>query len=333
MKNNKIVLAIILFLIVAAGITFWAVNKSRVEKINNKPEAQLQKIIIAEFNENFLYAPLYIAQDKGFFKEEGLDVTIVPTGGDEKTFAALLSGDAQFGVADPTFVAIAGEKGQPGKVISSILSGVPFWGVAKDKNIPEITKPSELREYSVATFPSPSTAYALQERMFKDGNLKPNIKETAFGSLLASLEAGKVDIALELEPTVSTAIKNGHKIVYALADYYPEFAITGVTALPEYLKNNPETAIKVVSAIQKSLDYIRSNPDDVAQTLVKRFPEVSIDIAKEAVKNMIEANVFPKTTNISEASWNAAIELRKEAGDLKKDAPYSNYVTSEFSIK
>lgn len=333
MKNNKIVVAIILFLIVAAGVIFWVVNKSNVEKVNNKPEVKLQKITIAEFGEVFLYAPLYIAQDKGFFKEEGLDVTIVPTGGDEKTFAALLSGDAQFGVADPTFVAISGEKGQPGKVISSILSGVPFWGVAKDKNIPEITKPAELGKYSVATFPSPSTAYALQEKMFKDGGLKPNIKETAFGSLLASLEAGKVDIALELEPNVSAAVKSGDKIVYALASYYPEFAITSVTALPDYLKNNPETAVKVVSAIQKSLDYIRSNPDDVAQILVKRFPEVNIDVAKGAVKNMIEADVFPKTTNISEASWNTAIELRKEAGDLKGDAPYSNYVTSEFSTK
>jgi len=331
MKNkNKLIIVLVLIIILVVIFAFY---KANVLKTSNQ-NTQLKEITIAEFGEVFLYAPLYIAQDKGFFNEEGLDVKIIPTGGDEKTFAALLSGDAQFGVADPTFVAISGEKGQPGKVISSILNGVPFWGVAKNKNISEITQPSELGNYSVATFPSPATAYVLQEKMFKDGGLKPNIKETAFGSLLASLESGRVDIALELEPNVSLAVKNGNKIVYSLSSYYPDFAMTGVTALPEYLKENPEVAQKVVSSIQKSLDYIRNNPEDSAKILVERFPDVNIDVAKNAIANMIKSNVFPVTTNISEEAWNSATELRKNIGDLKSDAPYSSYViTSEFLKK
>lgn len=58
-----------------------------------------------------------MAIDGGYFAEEGLDVSLVTTGGDEKTWAAVISGNASFGVADPTFVAISDARGVPGRVV------------------------------------------------------------------------------------------------------------------------------------------------------------------------------------------------------------------------
>ena len=321
---NKITLGIVGVLVLAV-IGFFVYQQSP------KQPQTLQKITIAQAFEVFLYAPLYVAQEKGFFKDEGLDVNITTAGGDEKAFAALLSGDAQFAVGDPTFVAVSGERGQPGKVIAAILRGVPFWGVAKKANIGTITSPSGLNGYSVATFPSPSTAYVLQKKMFQTANIKPNIKETAFGSLLVALDTGAVDIALELEPNVSTAVKNGDHIVYSLNDYYPEFAITGMTALPSYVEQNPETTQKAVKALQKAMTYIRQHPNEVADFLITKFPDVPKDIAENAVQNMIKAGVFPSDTVITKAGWEAAIQARLDVGDLKSTAPYENYVTTNFS--
>lgn len=62
------------------------------------------------------------------FAQEGIQIEIVNTTGDDKTFAAVIGGSATFGIADPTFVAIAAEKGFKGKVIASIVNGVPFFG-------------------------------------------------------------------------------------------------------------------------------------------------------------------------------------------------------------
>jgi len=52
----------------------------------------LRKITIAQYGEVFWYAPVYVTFAEGFFADEGLDVTFVSTGGDEKTWAALVSG-------------------------------------------------------------------------------------------------------------------------------------------------------------------------------------------------------------------------------------------------
>lgn len=320
---NKTALGIVAVVVVAL-IGYFVYAQTRGPQ-------ELQKITIAQAYEVFLYAPLYVAEEQGFFEKQGLDVNITTAGGDEKSFAALLSGDAQFAVGDPTFVAVSGEKGQPGKVVAAVLRGVPFWGVAKKADIPTISDPSGLNGYRVATFPSPSTAYTLQSNMFRAANLPPNLREGAPGALFPLLEAGTADIALELEPNVSTGIRNGYHVVYSLNDYYPEFAITGLTALPEYVEQNPETTQKVVNALQDAMEYIRSNPSEVADFLITKFPDVPRDIAESAVQNMITAGVFPNDTVITKAGWDAAIQARLDVGDLKSAAPFETYVITSFS--
>ena len=322
---KRAIIWIVIVVIVAAGI-YYIVTGSQTQ---TKAPAQLQNVTIAQAFQVFLYAPLYVAQNQGFFKDQGLNVNITTAGGDEQAFAALLSGDAQFAVGDPTFTAISGEKGQPGTVIASVLSGVPFWGVAK-ANIPMITSSAMLKGYKVATYPAPNTAYELQVAMFKSANLQPNIVQIAPGGLLPALAAGKVDIALELEPNVSTAVANGDHIVYSLSSYYPTFALTGVTVLPSYLQNNSTTAQEMVNALKQADDYIRANPTSTADFLGTMF-QVSSTIAESAVQNMLAAKVIPDSLVIDPQGWAAAIQLQVQTGDLKKAEPYSQYVNTTFA--
>ena len=56
------------------------------------------KITIAEVTHSMFYAPMYIAKNAGYFKDEGLDIDIITTPGADKVMAALLSKDAQIGL-------------------------------------------------------------------------------------------------------------------------------------------------------------------------------------------------------------------------------------------
>ena len=284
-------------------------------------EQQLENIKVAQFADFFLYMPLYLAEGKGFFKEQGLSVDIVSTGGDDKTFAAVISGDVHFGIADPTFVAIARSKGQSGKVIASIVNGVPFWGVTKNPKVPEIEDAKQLKGFTVATFPSPSTAFTLQEKMFENAGLKPQIRQAAFGALLPLLEVGQADIALELEPNVSTAVKGGARVVYSMAEMYGDFAITGVTTSDTLIVENPELVQRFVNAIQQAESYAHSNIDGTLAFALKRFPNLDPVVVEQSLKRVIDSNTFPKDTRISKEAWEKACQLRVDAGELPSIDP------------
>src|SRR5947207_1471153 len=59
---------------------------------------ELQKVRVAEVTRSIFYAPEYVALSKGFFKDEGLDVSLTTTAGGDKTMTALLSGGADIGL-------------------------------------------------------------------------------------------------------------------------------------------------------------------------------------------------------------------------------------------
>lgn len=58
-------------------------------------------ITVAEVTHSIFYAPQYVALEKGYFKDEGLNVSLIVTPGADKTMAALLSKDAQIGLMGP----------------------------------------------------------------------------------------------------------------------------------------------------------------------------------------------------------------------------------------
>jgi NitT/TauT family transport system substrate-binding protein len=295
------------------------------------PSTRTEKVVIAQAGDFFLYAPLYVAIDGGYFAEEGLDVSIVTTGGDEKTWASVLSGSASFGIADPTFIAISSTRGVPGKVVGEIVNGVPFWGVTFHKNLKPFVSPSDIDDLTVATFPSPSTAFTLQRKMFLDAGREPHIREGAFGTLVAMLRSGQADIALELEPNVSQVVADGGTVVYSMSQVYGDFAITGLTATPEFLAKHPQTAQKILNGLQRALNAIRGDREKALSILRKRFPEISASVARAALDRVIKDNIIPATLPVSENAWSKAIGLRLDVGDLKSAQSFSYYVDNTFA--
>lgn len=305
-KYFKTIITFVVLVIV--GVVIW-VNIP-------KEETGLRTVKVAQFGDVFIYTPLYLADAKGFFEEEGIKIELINTGGDDKTYSAVISGSAMFGIADPVFAAIAQEQGIEGRVIGGIVNGVPFWAITK-KDIPQITDARMLQPYSVATFSAPSTAYTVQKKMFQDAGLKPNIKQGAFGGLIPMLDAGQADIALELEPNVSTAIANGAKDVYSFVNTYPEFAFTGITTSLKTIESDQEIVQHFINAITKAEKYCHMYPDSAAFYMCKQYPETNPIIIRNAISRMVQSNALPQNAVISEEAWNAAVNIRYELGDLK----------------
>lgn len=297
---------------------------------------QLTPVTIAQFSHIFLYLPVYVAKDKGYFKEAGLDVNLVSTGGDEKTFAAVSSGNAQFGVADPTFVAIARQRGQGGKIVAQVVNGIPFWGVAFKDSIKPITKREDMSGLRIATFSAPSTSYTVMKDYL--GNKGHPVKATIVqgaptGSIVAMVKAGQADIAMELEPTASIAVSQGGHIVCSLQKEFGDFAITGLSTSEQYPKDHPEVVRGAVTALDRAMKFIHSDFEGTLVIAKKEFPEIKEEILRNALARMTEEGTIPKTPFMSKEGWDKAIALRKQVGDLTGAGEYESNVDMSFVNK
>lgn len=291
-----------------------------------RPQEQgphLSKVRVAQTGDFLLYAGLYVAKDAGIFNANGLHVEIVSTGGDEKSAAAVLSGQAEIGVGDPTFAAIANARGQDLKFFANVVNGVPFWGITFRPEVARQYEKTGLRGLKVATFPAPSTAFALQTKMFKDAGLPARIQEGAFGSLTGLLQARQAEIALELEPNVSLAQKRGATVLYSLAEANGDFAITGAVARRAYIQTNTREVKAYCRSIDQAFALIRATPDRAVQLLQTRFSDVPKDVIASAMRRVVAEGVIPSSTAVSEDAWAKALALRRSVGDLPEGQPVS----------
>ncbi|HYM77463.1 MAG TPA: ABC transporter substrate-binding protein [Candidatus Dormibacteraeota bacterium] len=299
-----------------------------------QPQLKLTPVVVNEAFEHLLYIGLYVAKDKGFFEQQGLDVKIETGGGDAQAFSALTSGSAQFAQGDPAFVAIASEKGWDGRVVAMAVDRVAIWGVTFDKSIKPFTDPVGFRGKTVATYPNPNTSYVVQKQLDEKAGLKlgrnTKILEVPFGTELSTLKNKQADIAQTIEPNVSQVELQGGVVAFSYPDAYGPLAFTGVMTSKKLIDENPQLIQKFVNAYEQSLQFIQSDFDGTFAIAEKRLPNLPPEVVRAALKRLINSGCIPKHAAVDGTSWQKLLQIRVDVGDLK-GMPQKTFFDNSFA--
>jgi len=295
----------------------------------------LEKVTIAQYGKArfLLYLPLYVAMEQGLFAKHGLDVDLKFAGNDDQIFAAVISGQAEFGVGDPVFTAISHDKGGPGKVIALMLTKLGISGVTNKDAIHQITTPKDLNGLRLSSFAEPSTTYTLLNEIKHKNNIDLQIVQAPFGGQIATLEAGKVDIANDIEPSVSIAEDKGYRVVFDLSALTDPQAITGITTTETVIKDHPATVQKVVDALQEAINLMYADPQISYQVARKIYSDLSDKVIHAAVDRMLHENMYPRSVVIPDDLWQRTIKTRVDSGELKKPQATTIAVDNDFALQ
>lgn len=287
-----------------------------------REQPQLTPVVVNQAFQHLLYIGLYVAVDKGFFAQQGLDVTIQTGGGDAQAFSALTSGSAQFAQGDPSFVAIAAEKGWDGRVVAMAVDRAAIWGVTFDKSIKPFTDPIGFRGKTIATYPNPNTAYVIQEQLDQKAGLvvgkNTKILQVPFGTELSTLKNKQADIAQTIEPNVSQVEARGGVVAFSYPDAYGPLAFTGVMTSEKLIRENPQLVQKFINAYEESLQYIQSNFDGTFAVATKELPDLPPDVVRTALKRLIDSGSIPKHARVNPDSWQKLLQIRVDVKDLQR---------------
>jgi NitT/TauT family transport system substrate-binding protein len=288
--------------------------------------------------QSLLYLPLYVAEDQGFFEEEGIDVEISTGGGGAQSWAAVLGGSAEFSIQDPVFVPKTQESGGEGVVVAGIQDAPTVFIIGADDTDVQ-SDLSVLEGKRVVVSPEPDTTWAFMTHLIEQNDLQDvELVNVAIGNELAAVSSGQADYALAVEPQITQGeVENGLHVVYSFSadpDWYP-FAFSSLTGLPSWIEANPEAAQGVVTAFQKASRAIYADPEAAIATAQAYFPDLAPEIVSAAVEREIAALGYPEDVLVSQDAWDRNLEIAAMTGNVaeypSEATSYENNVNTELA--
>lgn len=223
------------------------------------------------------FAFAYIAQEKGFFENEGLNVTLVENMGSEITGKAIGSGEYPIGIMSAEMAMIERSKGVPLTVVA-VVDKINPSGITSHKKA-KIRKPTDLYGKKVGVTLSSNT-YQLFLAFLKKENLDRNkIIEVPISGTGQEWISGAVECHV-LNPFLSEARAKIEELdVDNLLFYDYGLKIYGqvIVANSNFLEKNPEFIGRVTRALVKGLEYERANPEESLKIVFNKNPQINDD--------------------------------------------------------
>lgn len=297
--------------------------------------ANAENIAVGNYGVSANGMPFGVALAKGFFQQEGANVTgIISSQGGGTSVRNAMTGVA-YGEANPGAVAVAIQQGADIKIISdNVLTIAEFaWMVKKDSPIKTI---ADLKGKKIGYTNPRSTSQALGILLLQKAGYKPEdaelVKTGGFGEGVAALELGQIDVAAVTEPLWSK-LKDTYRVIATGAETLPPLDnVVGITT-GEAAKTRGDFIRAVIRARRRAVEFMIANPDEAGDIVAKPF-NITPEVARNAVRNLTKSYTqgIPYWGNgqIHLDGMKRIIEVQKSVGAITGEIDLAKMIDTQF---
>jgi NitT/TauT family transport system substrate-binding protein len=279
-----------------------------------------------------------LAQDKGFYRDVGLDVAITPGKGSVSTAQLIASKVSQFGFSDGYVVGSGVARGMPLKSVGSIFRRNPAAVVVLADS--GINAPKDLEGKSIA-ITAGSAQFQQWPAFIKGAGLDGskieivNIDPAGVGvALITGRVPAIAGFAQGYVPAVEARSKKDVRIFW-YADYGVTAVSNGIIVHEDLLKSDPELVRAFVTPTIKGFIYGRNNPDEAIATVRKYLDTADPAIARRELELSWKTWVTPNTAGkplgwAADADWAETINVLKQYGGVTVSLQTNSLYTNEF---
>jgi NitT/TauT family transport system substrate-binding protein len=247
-------------------------------------------------------AAFHLGVDKGFFTDEGLDVTIQPTTGGAAAVPGVVSGTYDFAFGNYVSGMVAQSQGLDLQYVTNATTATEsggFQAVVVPTNSP-IQSPADLagKRVSVNNLANINDT-TIRGVIDADGgdSSKVEFVEVAFPDAVAAVTNGQVDAAT-VNPWTSDMAAEFRVITYNFTDFTPDMDIAGFFTSGDTAENKPNLVAAFQRAMNKSLEYAQGHPDEVRQSILGytrlspetvatlQLPVFRVDVNRDALEKL-----------------------------------------------
>ena len=300
----------------------------------------LTPVTLNEVAHSIFYAPQYAAIELGYFKDEGIDLTLVNGAGADKVMTALVSGDADIGFmgSEASIYTYAGGAEDYAVNFAQLTQRAGNFLVARQPD--DHFTWDKLKGTKVLGGRAGGMPQMVFEYILKKNGIDPKTDLTidqsiSFGLTAAAFTSDDSDYTVEFEPFATGLELEGNGCVVASlgtdSGYVP---YTAYSARQSYLKAHPDVIQKFTNAIQKGLDYVNSHSaEEIAKVIQPQFKETPLENITVIVERYQSQDTWKEDTVFEQESFELLQNILEEAGELPKRVPYEDLVTTEYAKK
>ena len=285
------------------------------------------KIVVGISSVNVAFLPLYVTLEKGFFKDEGLEIVPVMFNAGNTNLQALIGGDVQIMAGAVAETVIGRASGIDVKNFWGICNLMPFELYSQ----PKFTSMKEAKgkRFAISRFGSLSD-FLTRASLLHFGIDPKDVTILQIGSTPArfsALSSGGVDATIIWFPVTENAKALGYRKLFDLKDMYPEWPYEAFAARESWLAKEKDQAMRFLRAYQKGTRYARDNRDEAIRAL-RKFVKMDPAVAPAGYDQYRDS--FPVDGKIAEKGIGIVIDQEFETGRLKKKITIDDMVDRSF---
>ncbi len=316
---------VLLFLVVLSGCSPAATPA--------KPQEMVDITIPVGYIPNVQFAPLYVAMEKGWFKEAGFNVTLDYSF--ETDAVALVGADKlQFAVVSGEQVLLARAQGLPVVYTFAWYQQYPV-GIASMKST-GITKPEDLKGKKVGTPVLSGASYVGMKAIMSAAGLQDSdLQVDTIGfNQVESLSAGKEDavvVYIANEPVQLRA--QGYEINLMKTADYKQLVSNGLITSETMVREHPEQIKSLNAAMLKAMEFTKTNPDevyDICKKYVENLANADEAVQKEVLRTSIELWQGGRMGASQPQAWENMQQVLLDMGLISEKMDLSKAYSNEF---
>lgn len=273
--------------------------------------------------------PFYVAQEKGYFEAEGIQVELVPVKSAQERDALLQAEEIDGALTDLQAVAVFNRETPQIKVVTKARKAYPDFPHFRIVAAPgfEVDGPDDLANVPIGISQNTIIEY-LTDRLLVAWGLPPEqiaIEEvSAIPVRFELLIEGKIKAAILPEPLGQAAIVAGGSLIVDDTQF-PQFSQSVLAFSTDTLESKPDTIRAFLRAWNKAVDDINQDPNAYRDVLVEntRVPP--------SIQGTYNVPQYPKGEITSEAEWNDVVEWAQDKGLLEQPVAYEQAVDGSFA--
>jgi NitT/TauT family transport system substrate-binding protein len=282
------------------------------------------------------YAPLFVALDKGYYKEEGFDVDLAEGSGAQTVLKLVASGTEQFGYGPAVAAAQAVSKDIPVVVVALYQTKAPMGVISFPGMLLKTPKDLEGKRLAISvgeTFGDMLGTFTKMNNVDIEKIKRVQMADAARSAQFLSKDIDIMSVYLSNElPQLEK--KTGVKFnVLKVSDFGLHLLGASIFTGTDYAAKNPETVKKIVRATNKGFKDAMADPVAAAKIMEKYFKiPMDPDVLVEQVKATVVDTNAPAGKPIGwqeQADWDANLKLLKETNAITDLKPVDMYFTNK----